>query len=43
MADLCDKSLSEGDSVNVVRGFQNLKSAKIERNDCPVYIDRNAH
>lgn len=36
MADLCficDKSLSEGVSVNVVRGLQTLKTASIERND----------
>ncbi|XP_008556708.3 uncharacterized protein LOC103577712 isoform X2 [Microplitis demolitor] len=36
MADLCfirDKSLSEGVSVNVVRGLQTLKTASIEKND----------
>lgn len=36
MADLCficDKKLSEGVSVNVVRGLQTLKTASIERND----------
>lgn len=30
---ICDKSLSEGVSVNVVRGLQTLRTASIERND----------
>ena len=30
---ICQKSLTEGDSVNVVRGLKTLKTASIERND----------
>lgn len=30
---ICEKSLTEGDSVNVVRGLKTLKTASIERND----------